>query len=402
MTRMLEKLTAGALLCGALVASAVPAQAQDELEAFPIGFIDLADDPRFIPEYAYYEIPVVPWGESILGAAMGIADAIPISNVLGVNFSLERRTGETIEDHIASARELVEEEGVHFILVDLPADQLLALSDGVADLPVTLFNLTAEEDVLRGESCRANTIHVTPSHEMLTDALVQYLVSKRWRNILVFVGELEEDQATLEALRTSVAKFGARIVGERPIALTNDPRQREVGNFTLASSNAPNYDVAWVIDSQGEFARFYAPYQSVDPRPVVGSAGLVPRSWHWGWERQGAPQFEARFENTYGRKMWDADWASWTGFKIISQAILRTQATDYETLNSYILSDELRADAYKAYPMSVRPWDHQLRQTVMLTTSNAVIALAPIEGFEHQTNDLDTLGVDEPQSQCEF
>lgn len=395
----------GALLASALISTTAIAPAvaqQEELGVFPIGYIDLADDPRFNPEYAYYYIPVAPLGESVLGAAMGIADALPISGVLGVSFALERHTGATIDDHIAAARQMVEEDGVHFILVDLPADQLLALSDAVADLPVTLFNLTAEEDVLRGESCRANTIHVIPSHQMLADALVQYLVSKRWRNILVFHGPNDEDVAMLDAVREAVSKFGARIVDERPIALSNDPRQQEQGNFALASSNAPGYDVAWVVDMDGEFARFYAPYQSVDPRPVVGSSGLVPLAWHWSWERQGAPQFEARFENNYGRRMDTGDWASWTGFKIISQAILRTDSTDYETLIDYILSDQLRADAYKAYPMSVRPWDHQLRQTVMLTTSNAVIGLAPVEGFQHQINDLDTLGVDEPQSLCEF
>jgi hypothetical protein len=43
-----------------------------------------------------------------------------------------------------------------------------------------------------------------------------------------------------------------------------------------------------------------------------------------------------------------------------------------------------------------------MRQAILLATGNAVIALAPIEGFLHQTNDLDTLGVDAPQSECRF
>ena len=52
--------------------------------------------------------------------------------------------------------------------------------------------------------------------------------------------------------------------------------------------------------------------------------------------------------------------------------------------------------------MSVRPWDHQLRQAMLLATPNAVIASAPVEGFLHQINALDTLGDDEPETPCKL
>ena len=50
--------------------------------------------------------------------------------------------------------------------------------------------------------------------------------------------------------------------------------------------------------------------------------------------------------------------------------------------------------------MSVRAWDHQLRQAILLAAPYEVVADAPIEGFLHQTNELDTLGDDEPESPC--
>jgi hypothetical protein len=43
-----------------------------------------------------------------------------------------------------------------------------------------------------------------------------------------------------------------------------------------------------------------------------------------------------------------------------------------------------------------------MRQPILLNSGNAIQKLAPIEGFLHQTNDLDTLGVDAPQSVCRF
>jgi hypothetical protein len=50
--------------------------------------------------------------------------------------------------------------------------------------------------------------------------------------------------------------------------------------------------------------------------------------------------------------------------------------------------------------VSVRPWDHQLRQAILLASPYEVVASAPVEGFVHRTDDLDTLGDDAPESPC--
>jgi ABC transporter substrate binding protein (PQQ-dependent alcohol dehydrogenase system) len=54
----------------------------------------------------------------------------------------------------------------------------------------------------------------------------------------------------------------------------------------------------------------------------------------------------------------------------------------------------------KGLAVSVRAWDHQVRQAVLLAAPYEVVASAPIEGFLHQTNELDTLGDDQPESAC--
>jgi ABC transporter substrate binding protein (PQQ-dependent alcohol dehydrogenase system) len=236
---------------------------------------------------------------------------------------------------------------------------------------------------------------------MLTDSVVQYLVSKNWRNILVLQGPSEADAETAASLQRSVAFFGARVVDTRPFLLSNDPRAREEGNMALVTAGA-NYDVAYVIDNDGEFARAYAPYQATTPRPVVGASGLVPLAWHWSWERSGAPQVNDRFEDLHGRRMDDRDWAAWIAVRAVTQGALRSQSTEYQAMLDFILGERMNLDGAKGFPLSVRPWDHQIRQSIVLATGNAVIALAPIEGFLHQTNDLDTLGVDAPQSECRF
>jgi ABC transporter substrate binding protein (PQQ-dependent alcohol dehydrogenase system) len=67
-----------------------------------------------------------------------------------------------------------------------------------------------------------------------------------------------------------------------------------------------------------------------------------------------------------------------------------------------LLSDKLTLDTVKGNPGSFRAWDHQLRAPVLLSTADAVIARAPLPQFLHQTDVLDTLGVDAPESACRF
>ena len=57
---------------------------------------------------------------------------------------------------------------------------------------------------------------------------------------------------------------------------------------------------------------------------------------------------------------------------------------------------------FKGVPLSFRPWNHQLRQPVLLSADRAPVAVAPIEGYLHPKNELDTLGFDEPESKCRF
>ena len=48
-----------------------------------------------------------------------------------------------------------------------------------------------------------------------------------------------------------------------------------------------------------------------------------------------------------------------------------------------------------------RPVMLLLRMPMLLSTDSAVIAIAPIEGFLHATNTLDTLGTDQPEFACQ-
>jgi ABC transporter substrate binding protein (PQQ-dependent alcohol dehydrogenase system) len=93
------------------------------------------------------------------------------------------------------------------------------------------------------------------------------------------------------------------------------------------------------------------------------------------------------------------DWAAWMAVKIIVQSVMRTRSVDFAKQRAFILGDN-DFDGAKGLAMSVRPWDHQLRQAILLAAPYEVVANAPIEGFFHRVTQLDTLGDDEPESKC--
>jgi len=203
------------------------------------------------------------------------------------------------------------------------------------------------------------------------------------------------------SLQHSARKFHANIVETRPFLLTNDPRNREQTNILLMTGGA-RYDVVYVADRSGEFDR-YVPYETSLPRPVVGTAGLVPTAWSWNWDRDAAVQLQHRYERiSPPRRMNGADWAAWEAVKAVTQAVMRTHSTAFDAVRAFLLSDELTLDTVKGNPGSFRAWDHQLRAPVLLSTADAVIERAPLPQYLHQTNVLDTLGIDAPETTCRF
>jgi ABC transporter substrate binding protein (PQQ-dependent alcohol dehydrogenase system) len=286
----------------------------------------------------------------------------------------------------------------HFV-VDAPAGAFKALASAVRGRDILLFNATAPEDWLRRELCSPEIVHTLPSNAMAMDGLLQYLVSRKWRDILMLQGPLPEDAARTKALEHSAKKFGARLVAVQQFKPGTDPRERESNNPLLLSSISRDYDVVFVADEAFDFSRTL-PYRTARPRPVVGSIDLEPVGWHWTWDNHGALQLNSRFQKASGgRKMDEQDWAAWAAVKLVVQATLRTRSTDFKQQRDFILSGA-GFDGYKGLAVSVRPWDRQLRQAILLATPYAVTASAPVEGFLHRTNVLDSLGDDEPESSC--
>ncbi|MFO1350548.1 MAG: ABC transporter substrate-binding protein [Gammaproteobacteria bacterium] len=364
-----------------------------------IGYLQLADDPRYEDKRALPQFLTAALGPSLPGAEVAVQESKFVLNSLNLELKLEPVEGSTADELVKGIDELMQ-KGAHFFLIDAPADVVAAVAAATKGKELMLFNVSAPEDSLRQTQCQKHLLHVLPNQGMLMDALVQYLVSRKWTKVLALEGPNPPDKLLSAAFERSAKRYGAKIVEKRPFVLSNDPRQRDQNNVALLTAGI-DYDVVFIADASGEFARD-TPYRTILPRPVVGSEGLAGAAWHWAWERQGAPQLSKRFEKEAKRAMRDPDWAAWMAVKIVIEAMARTQSGDFKTVDAFIRGTQIVIDGFKGAPLSFRPWDNQLRQPIFLITHNWVIERAPVKGFLHQTNNLDTLGFDQPDSQCKF
>ncbi|MCB1896241.1 MAG: ABC transporter substrate-binding protein [Zoogloeaceae bacterium] len=363
------------------------------------GYLGLTRDDRYHEDRVYARNLAQGEGEPEPGLAVALRESRFNAKAVGVELGEKQVRADDAKGLLAGIERLYG-EGTRYFLIDAPGPVVAEVAAAVKGRDLLLFNISAHDDVLRQQGCQANLLHTAPSHAMQADALAQYLVFKKWRSVLVLQGPLAEDALIARAFERSAKRFGIKIEARRDFILSNDPRERDQGNVGLLTSDA-DYDVVFVADSDGEFARS-VPYRTVRPRPVVGAEGLVAVGWHWSWERNGAPQLNTRFERQAKYRMSEAGWAAWMAAKTVVEAMQRTGGADFGKIRDYLLGPEITIDGFKGHRLSFRSWNHQLRQPMLLATHNAVIERAPIQGFMHQTNTLDTLGFDQRESQCKF
>jgi ABC transporter substrate binding protein (PQQ-dependent alcohol dehydrogenase system) len=385
-------------LAGPAFAQAPPAAPQPR-QHITIGFVEVEGDPRYEPVRAYERLILKSREHPFPGAQVGVDEAAALVRVINTEFSLERITVKSPAEVAPAVSQAMQGKGIHFFLIDAPGEAYKPLAAAVKGREALLFNVSAADDSLRRDLCAREFVHVIPSLAMRMDALMQYLASRKWRDILVFEGPLPGDAEVARALTRSAQKFGAKIVANQKFKPGTDPREREQNNPALLSAIRGNYDVVFVADEAFDFVR-QVPYHTVLPRPIVGAIDLEPVAWHWTWEHNGAPQVNSRFDKkSGGRRMESADWAAWVAVKMVVQSALRTRSADFAKQRDFILGDA-GFDGDKGLPVGVRPWDHQVRQAVLLAAPYQVVASAPVEGFLHRVNELDTLGDDEPETPC--
>ena len=340
----------------------------------------------------------------VAGARMALEDDNTTGRFLDQSFSLVDAKVGAKEDP-TKKMDAMQADGVKLFVVDLPPDQLLAVADHAKDALV--FNAGAEDERVREQDCRANVIHTAPSRAMLADALAQYLMWKQWRRWLLVVGSHPDDKLLGDAYTRSARKFGAKIVETRTFVDTGGGRRSDSGvvqvqrQMPVFTQNAPAYEVLVAADENNVFAG-YLPYRTWDARPVAGSAGLTPTSWDPSHDLWGAIQLQSRFYRGFKRGMNARDNQAWVAVRMIGNAVAHTKSADPKTLLAFMRSPDFDVADFKGTRLTLRLWNQQLRQPILLTDGRTTVSVSPQEGYLHQVSELDTMGLDQPETKCKL
>jgi ABC transporter substrate binding protein (PQQ-dependent alcohol dehydrogenase system) len=343
--------------------------------------------------------------DGVAGAQLAIEDDNTTGRFLNQHFTLKEVRIKDGDDVAKAASSLAEHNG--FIVADLPPEDLLKVADTLRDRGTVLFDVGSIDDRLREQDCRANVIHVAPTRSMLADALAQYLVWKQWKRWLLVVGSHDNDKLYADAFRRAATRFGAKIVQERTFEDTGGARRTDSGvtliqrQMPVFTQQAPGYDVLVAADESEVFAS-YLPYRTWDPRPVAGSAGLMPTSWDAAHDQWGAVQIQNRFVKLNSRHMTALDMQAWTAVRMVGEAAARTNSSDPKTVFDFLKRPDFSVAAFKGQRLTIRDWNLQLRQPILLSDGRMVVSVSPQEGFLHQVSELDTLGVDRPETKCKL
>ncbi len=358
------------------------------------------DYPRLLPVSRF---DLRPDDIGFTGAALADDDNNSTGSFLGHTYETVTRAVDP--DEADAALEEVLSEGIRLIVVQAESADVMRLADRAAEEGALVFNAAASDTEIRDTECRANLLHVAPSNQMMADAVAQFAVWKQWEDWLLVEGSNPADQALGEAYRRAAEKFGARIVEARSFEDTGGSRRTDSGHVLVQQQlpvfmqDTEDHDVVMAADATDYFAG-YLPYHLWTPRPVMGSGGLRPVTMHGAHEAWGATQFQTRFGKSAGRYVMPEDYNVWLALRVVGEAVTRAETAEPDAIRDYVLSDAFELAAFKGQPVTFRAWNGQMRQPIILFDGRITVSVSPQEGFLHERSPLDTMGLDQPESQC--
>ena len=236
----------------------------------------------------------------------------------------------------------------------------------------------------------------------------------RWTNWLLVHGSTPGDLAYADAIKRAAGRFGANIVDAREYKDVSGGRRDDVGTIPpgkQASDDAGLLPAIPTIRSSSSPTRISCsvrimPYRGgADARPVAGTTGLTATTWSPGHEKWGATQVNNHFQKDYNRLMLPIDYQAYVAARTIGEAVTRNAGEDFATIAAFIHGPELQLAPFKGIKQQYRPWDGQFRQPILIATDKVPVSISPQSGFPHASHpeiEVDTLGIDEPESQCKM
>ena len=331
------------------------------------------------------------------GAQIAIIDSNKSAKFLNQNFNLETKVSYDENELISTFEEFIKNKN-QYVILNVEDSLLEKLLKNPLSKDVLLINASSENTNLRKTICEKNLLHTSASNAMLYDGLMQFLVKRDFKKILLLSGTNPKDLLIKEDIKRAAKKFGAKIVAEKSWENNSDIRRKASDEFP-AFTQAKDYDVILLADYYGDFGEFVY-FNSWLPRPVAGTQGLTPVLWHKVIEQWGAAQMQSRFEKFASRWMEPKDYSNWLAVRTIITAISKTNTANFKTNLDFIYSDDFDVAAYMGRKLSFRDYNGQIRIPISLVQPKALISTSPQVEFLHPITDLDTLGIAPHEMEC--
>ncbi len=331
------------------------------------------------------------------GAQIAIKDSNKTAKFLNQHYNLIEKISYDKKELKKDFEEFIN-SGNSYILLNVEDDFFKELLNNPLSKKALLINSSSKTTDLRKQYCQENLLHTISSNAMLYDGLVQFLIKRNFKDIFLISGENPKDNLIVKDIKRAIKKFNANIIKEKVWDNNSDIRRKANAEFPVFTQ-AKDYDLVMLADHYGDFGEFMY-FNTWLPRPVAGTQGLTPVTWHKVIEAWGAAQMQSRFEDFASRWMQSKDYSNWVAIRTIITSISKTKTSDLKTNLELIRSKSFDIAAYKGRKLSFRDYNGQLRMPVSLVQPRALISTSPQVGFLHPETDLDTLGIAPFEMEC--
>ena len=351
------------------------------------------------------------------GMDLGMQEAVRTAQLFGWKLELVRPSVAP-SDIVADLRALAA-AGARVVVTAVGDAQLAAMAPVAEQLGILLVNGAAPADSLRG--CGRLLFHVAPSRSMLVDAAARWLAPGKPQRLAVL--------AAGDAVSTALADRFDRVFASEGGGAPTRRALPAAGDASSYSALVGTADVFVVIGPVPAADALIAGWQrggphggpilvdladrqprrvdDPDPPRPSGVAVLQPVAWHGSLERFGADQLNQRYRRVFHWAMEESAWGGWAAMKIAVEAAIRAGSGEPSAIAAYLAGGAAEFDGQKGWPLSFRPWDHQLRQPIYLAEGapNAghvvdELPAAPRGATRDSARVLDSLGVARGEAAC--
>ena len=290
------------LFTGALGSGSAQDATAPPRQQIRIGFVEIENDPRYEPIRAYERIVLKTRDPPFIGAVVGIDEAGALARVLKVDFKLERITAKS-RSRDSGSRACGTRWRYAFFPDRRAGRRIQAARRGCCAGAMrccsTSPNRTMRYAATYARRNSSTSIRAAPS---LWTGLLQFVVSRKWRDILVLRRPRRrrcgDDSGASRIRRKNSARGSSPHQHFKPGHRPARPRAKRSG---AAERHQPRFRCGLSSPTTPSISPAPCPITWPAPRPVVGSIDLEPVAWHWTWERNGAPQVEFAFRQEVRR-----------------------------------------------------------------------------------------------------